>query len=182
MDNKEGFNIKITLEEDAYGTIARLVYCLQRRIINPDGLYYNPDLTRISNITIDVMDEADKYIMKYTFHHCYFLNAEEITYDYGADGSVSTAITFNADFVTREFAQDLLANVKPDPMPKVESTPPITQERLVKTYGEQISPQASTPAPQDTHTKKTQGNKTVSTVKGKSSIGTFQTSRMTINR
>ncbi len=102
----EGFEIKITFEEDNKGTISNLVNWLQRRIIYNDGSgrYVPPRRNRIQSIFIQVVDtvlnsgEVINEILRYEFTNCYFLRASEPNYDYGTNESIKYEIVFGSDF------------------------------------------------------------------------------------
>lgn len=96
----DGFELKITFEEDDKGTIARLINWLQRRIIMNDGTgrYVFPARNRIRSIFIRPVDAAGNEKLGYEYNNCYFLRASEPTYDYGTNESIKYEIVFGCDF------------------------------------------------------------------------------------
>lgn len=95
--NFEGFEFSITFEEDTQGTITRFIDWCQRRIMDTDGLYFNPGLTKIRSIMIETLDDQGDVNFITTFQDCYFLKASELKHDYGSNESVKYEITFNSD-------------------------------------------------------------------------------------
>ncbi len=97
----DGFEVTVTFEEDAKGTIARLIDWLQRRIIRKNGRYIPPGKNRLTGIYCDVIKTEDnKRIItnKFYYTNCYFLRASAPTYDYGTNESIKREVTFGADF------------------------------------------------------------------------------------
>lgn len=96
----EGFELKITFEEDSKGTISKFINWLQRRIIVADGTghYMFPSKNRLSSIYIQPVDSAGNEMFGYEFIKCYFLRASDPIYDYGTNESIKYEIVFGSDF------------------------------------------------------------------------------------
>ena len=96
----DGFDIKITFEEDSYGTIAYFINWLQRKIVRQDGMYRNQVDNRIDNLNIEIEDERGVPVGFFNFRDVYYLASGEVTYDYSTNESIKYEVTFGADYVS----------------------------------------------------------------------------------
>lgn len=94
--------LRIEFDEDAGGTIARLVRYLQRRIMKKNGIYNPPNQTKIKRIRVDILSNQGEVTSRYVFFDCLFQDAEDATYDYSVSDNIKTAINFSVDYMTTE--------------------------------------------------------------------------------
>ncbi len=96
----DGFELKISFEEDDVGTIAKLIDWMQRRIFMRDGSgrYVPPGKNKIALIVVKVLDAAKNVVYIFKFPDCYFLKASEPTFDYATNESIKYEIVFGTDF------------------------------------------------------------------------------------
>ncbi len=104
--SSEGLFVRIEFEEDANGTIQNFIHWCQERVMDQDGLYRSPGLSKIDRITVDIMDASGDVVMIYRFFDCYLQDAIPITYDYSANNSILHTITFGVDFFEIEFNKE----------------------------------------------------------------------------
>jgi len=95
----DSFDVKITLEEDSYGTIRDFITWCQRRIIDGNGLYWNQSLNRIPKIMIFLVDETNVEVAAFVFSNCYFVNSEALNLSYGETNQIKYTLTFVSDLV-----------------------------------------------------------------------------------
>lgn len=103
--NFKGFDISINMEEDELGTIAYFINWMQRSIIDKYGYYRAPIKNRFGMIVVEVQDKNGLPVVYYTFHDCYFMNATDITYDYGSSDSIKYQLVFGADRMSTWFTK-----------------------------------------------------------------------------
>lgn len=94
----EGFSFPILFQEDRYGTISRFVNWCQKRIIHSSGQYYHPEVSKIGNISIEIIGWDNKPIMRYVMERAYFLGQTPVTLDYSNGVPLPISITFGADY------------------------------------------------------------------------------------
>ena len=99
MADFNGFDIRVTFEEDNKGTIAYFINWLQRKILDSDGRYRSQTENRIDHMIIETQDDAGLPIQLYWYQNIYFQNASENTLDYSTVDSVKYDITFGADYM-----------------------------------------------------------------------------------
>lgn len=100
MQDFNGFDVRITFEEDEFGTIAYFINWLQRKIIDRDGMYRSQRDNRIDHLIIETQDDNGLPIQLYWYKNIYFQNVNEVTFDYGSPDSIKYDITFGADYLT----------------------------------------------------------------------------------
>lgn len=98
----EGFVFPILFQEDIYGTISRFISWCQRRTISTTGEYYHPDVTRLGNIVVELINWDNQPIVRYTLEGVYFLGATAVTLDYTNGGPLPVSINFGADYLKTE--------------------------------------------------------------------------------
>ena len=111
--NFDGFELRMEMEEDTLGTISHFIAYLQKRIVDVDGLYSPPNAVKLDRIIVQIEDQNSVPVMIYTFHNCFFLQASDVTYDYGDNQSVKYQIVFGADFMSSVFPKRLAAPFLP---------------------------------------------------------------------
>lgn len=96
----EGFELKLTFEEDDKGTIAKFIDWMQKRIIINDGSgrYVPPARNRIESIVVRSVEFNGITNVRWFFSNCYFLRASEPTFDYGTNETIKYEIAFGCDF------------------------------------------------------------------------------------
>jgi len=104
----DGMEFKIEFEEDSYGTIGYFVTYLQRRVVDKRGYYTPPGKVKIPRVIVVTEDHNGFPVGVFTFHQCYFLQAQEIEYRQDGNESVKYSVVFNSDFMTAHFPQRVL--------------------------------------------------------------------------
>jgi hypothetical protein len=107
-----GFTFPILFTEDRFGTIERFIHWCQKRIIHSSGQYYHPDVSRIGDIWVEIINWKNEPIVRYVLQGAYFLSQTPITLDYTNSVAMPISITFGADYLSleTEFEQELGEN------------------------------------------------------------------------
>ena len=93
----DGFELTLTMEEDNNQTISKLIQWFQMRIMDSNGVYFNPRFNRIPAILVEIVNEFNVTTHIYKFNDCYFLRSTPITMDYATADSLKFSLTFNSD-------------------------------------------------------------------------------------
>jgi hypothetical protein len=101
MNDFNGFDIKVTFEEDSFGTISYFINWLQRKIIDREngGVYRNQHVNRIDYMVIQTEDESGIVIQTWLYKNVFFQNATDVTFDYTQRDSIKYDVTFCADYM-----------------------------------------------------------------------------------
>jgi hypothetical protein len=94
-----GFTFSILFQEDINGTIVDFIEWCKMRIVNEDGIYYHPDVSRIGDIMVEIINGFNEPVSRYVYKNAYFLEATPITFDYTNSTTLPISITFGADNV-----------------------------------------------------------------------------------
>lgn len=105
LSNVEEMTISVDLEEDELGTIEFFITWCQRNIIDENGYYVPPLQNRIGHLLVEITDPTGIPVLYYTFRDLYFLDASEVTYDYGSNDSIVRTIRFGIDRVETMFTK-----------------------------------------------------------------------------
>lgn len=93
----DGFEFSITFEEDTEGTINKFIDWCQRRIMDRNGFYFPPGLTKIRSIIIESYRDNGEINTQVSFNNCFFLKAANVSHDYKDNDSVKIEVTFASD-------------------------------------------------------------------------------------
>ena len=96
--NYDGLEINLILEEDDEHTIQNLINWLQRRIIQPNGLYVPPGTNRLTEIRVDIVDNQENVVSSYSFPNAYFLKSNDVSMEYSNNDTMKYEIIFGSDF------------------------------------------------------------------------------------
>ena len=100
--NFDGYEIKLDLEEDAYGNVRKFIEHCKSRNIHSSGLYWPANFAEIPEIVVSVNDGTNpgrttNCLMKIKFKNIIFLSASEITFDYSTSTAINYSLTFSAN-------------------------------------------------------------------------------------
>jgi len=108
MDHN-GFDITIVFEEDRFSSIAKMIHVLQSKIIRDGNIAngnYNPQsMNRLSNITINIFDDAGAIVRTVRYWDVFFTGATPTALNYDGNESIKYTITFHCDFMEQEFTK-----------------------------------------------------------------------------
>ena len=88
-------DLTVTLEEDQYGTVAKFINWLQRKLVTKSGVVRPKYLYTLSHLNIDVTNLQDRVVAKYIFDDIYFLNSDVLTLSYDGGAPLQYTISFN---------------------------------------------------------------------------------------
>lgn len=106
--NFDGYEIKLDLEEDAYGNVRKFIEHCKSRNIHKSGLYWPADFAEIPEMIVSVNDGTrpggiSNCVMKMKFKNLIFINASEITFDYSTATAINYSLTFSANTMETEY-------------------------------------------------------------------------------
>ena len=81
LGKEQQLDFKLTLEEDAYGTVYKLIERLHRSVVS-NGLHLAPKYSRLGNLVVTLMDSQKLPITQITAKHVFFLGAESLSLTY----------------------------------------------------------------------------------------------------
>ena len=97
LSNPQEMSVRITFEEDIFGSIMKFIHLLQKKIISSDGFYRPINTQYLKNIIVSVLGARHDIIGKWTFDNCYFLGADNVSLAYDSNDSVKYALNFGVD-------------------------------------------------------------------------------------
>lgn len=122
LQKDRGLAFSITLEDDRFGAVTKLIHVLQRTILNENGVYNILSSQLLDNIRVTISDDSGKDIMAFTFVSCRFVGADDFSLSYSDSESLKHKINFICDVCKYEY---LLAEEESNPseVPKMHRHP-----------------------------------------------------------
>jgi len=96
----DGFQIKITYEDDRNGDVIGLIHTLQNTVVKSDGYYRKLNETKVGDINIHLYNHFGINICQWIGRNAFFLGAEDLTLSYGNTDTLKYGVTFGCDTIT----------------------------------------------------------------------------------
>lgn len=105
LQDEQDNEMKITMEENSFGTVARFIAQLESRTMNygnNNGYYISPSQMRLPNIVVYIMNTQHFTISKYTMVSPYFVGGEELSLSYENNDTIKYSLRFHSDVIRYE--------------------------------------------------------------------------------
>ena len=111
LDMNGSMEVACTFEEDENGTIGYFVNWCTRNNIDNEGYYRFPGKqNRIGDLVIEIQDKLGLPVLYYVCKNLFFLQADNLKYDYRSNDSVQTIVTFGTDIIETWFLKAEVMN------------------------------------------------------------------------
>lgn len=98
--NHEGFQIKITFEDDSDGNVLKLIHEMQQTVVDSNGFYKPLNENKIGDININLFNHHGINVCQWIGKNAYFLGAEDISLSYKNDDTLKLAVNFGCDIIS----------------------------------------------------------------------------------
>jgi len=95
----EGFNVKITFEDDRKGNVLAMVHALQRTIVKESGVYKRLPEVIVGDIIIHLFNHFGTEVGHWIANKVYYLGADDLTLSYGRDDTMKFGVNFGCDTI-----------------------------------------------------------------------------------
>jgi len=96
----EGFEIKITYEDDSNADVLALIHTLQKTIVDEDGYYKKLNENKVGDIYIHLYNQFGINVCQWIGKNAYFAGAEDVSLSYVNGDTLKYGITFGCDTIS----------------------------------------------------------------------------------
>lgn len=107
LPKEQNLNISVTMEEDSFGNIAKLIALLQQKIISPKGFYIPPNKQYLRLIILEVYDNQGFIIGQYEFNNALFMGADDVNRSYSSGDAIKYNLNFGVDRIKYTHSFDI---------------------------------------------------------------------------
>lgn len=100
MLEHEGFEIKVTYEDDRNGDVLGLIHTLQKTVVREDGYYKKLNENKVGDINIHLYNHFGINVCQWIGKNAYYAGADDVSLSYGNDDTLKYGITFACDTIT----------------------------------------------------------------------------------
>lgn len=97
----DGWECRVTIREDAYGSARTLIDTLVSKIKLPTGIFNSPNKMKILGIQIKILDYSGHVTDIYQLRDMIYLSSEDITFNHNGSDMILRDITFHVENVLR---------------------------------------------------------------------------------
>ena len=99
--DSDGWDTKVTIREDAFGSVRTFIDRLVSKIRRPDGLFNAPNAMKILGIQVKILDYSGHIVDIYQLRNLLFMGSEDLMFTHNGSEVMVRELSFHVEDVLR---------------------------------------------------------------------------------